>query len=252
MPSLFDRFLHRRAAALWSRLAEGAGSMDAEELRHTRGQARQLRRQIERVLTEADARLTLPAVGGDMIPAVAGADWSWRPEAWRAQLMLPGVAGPGNEQPIGGGLSLYHDCARREMTLRQVRNRGRSDIAPYGLQLDTLGFSGSFLSLAIDLPQEIVSSLESRHIVTLNLTSTTERPARAFARLNVKQGPNPLRVANTLELGGEVRCEFDLGHSGLRDGQSERAWLDLIFEAPGMNAIMIRDVTMSRRRRAAL
>ena len=46
--------------------------------------------------------------------------------------------------------------------------------------------------------------------------------------------------------------EFDLAYSGLDENRVERAWLDLIFEAPEMNQVMLRDLNMARYRRAAL
>ena len=46
--------------------------------------------------------------------------------------------------------------------------------------------------------------------------------------------------------------EFDLAYSKLNEKRVEKAWIDLIFEGPEMNQVVIRDLTFSRRPRAAL
>ena len=46
--------------------------------------------------------------------------------------------------------------------------------------------------------------------------------------------------------------EFDLAYSNLNEKRVERAWIDLIFEGPQMNQIILRDLTFSRRPRAQL
>ena len=49
-----------------------------------------------------------------------------------------------------------------------------------------------------------------------------------------------------------IWLDFDMAATRLNEARVERAWLDLIFEGPEMNAITLRDVTMSRRPRAEL
>jgi hypothetical protein len=50
----------------------------------------------------------------------------------------------------------------------------------------------------------------------------------------------------------EIMVEFDLAYSNLNEKRVERAWIDLIFENPQMSQLVLRDVTFSRRPRAAL
>ncbi len=74
-----------------------------------------------------------------------------------------------------------------------------------------------------------------------------------FARLNIKHGPNTEQIVRELPLNEEqVKVEFDLAYSRLNEKRIEKIWLDLIFEAPEMNQVILRDLTFSRRRRAAL
>ncbi len=46
--------------------------------------------------------------------------------------------------------------------------------------------------------------------------------------------------------------EFDLAYSKMNEKRVERLWVDLIFEGPEMNQVILRDVTFSRRPRAEL
>ena len=81
----------------------------------------------------------------------------------------------------------------------------------------------------------------------------TERPLEIFARLNVRHGPNTEQIVRELTLGGDsVVVEFDLAYSNLNEKRVERAWVDLIFEQPSMNQVILRDVNFSRRPRADL
>ena len=61
------------------------------------------------------------------------------------------------------------------------------------------------------------------------------------------------QLVRELPLGqGEIVVEFDLAYSKLNEKRVEKAWVDLIFEQPSMNQVILRDVTFSRRPRADL
>jgi hypothetical protein len=78
-----------------------------------------------------------------------------------------------------------------------------------------------------------------------------EKPLEIFARLNIKHGPNVEQIVRELPLNEEeVMVEFDLAYSKINEKRVERLWVDLIFEGPEMNQIILRDVTFSRRPRA--
>ena len=80
-----------------------------------------------------------------------------------------------------------------------------------------------------------------------------EKPIEIFARLNIRHGPNTEQMVQELPLNkSEVTAEFDLAYSNLNEKRVEKAWIDLIFEGPEMNQIMLRDLTFSRRPRAQL
>lgn len=253
MAGFLDRLRHRLALARWRRAADLAGTAEPAELRSLRTRARQLGREIDRFLRIADDRLARPLIGTEAIARPAGSDWAWRPEPWRFPIRPAGHAGAASETAMGEGVRLFHDCRDSSVTIRQLRNRGADDLAPYGLSLDVLGFGGSFLSLAVDLPGEGLQGIGRGHILRLACRAESERPIKIFARLNLKHGPNTATLLREMpDIGGERLADMDLGESGMDGTPAGSGWLDLIFEAPAMSRVILRDVTLSRRLRAGL
>jgi len=251
--SLLEHLLHRRGLHRWERVAAQAQKMPLSQLRHLRQRALQMRSRIDRVLFIADERLTLPRIGSKAFHKPLHSDWAWRPELWRGPITPPGVAAATTKQGFGEEVTLFHDCRISELTVRQVRNTREADVAPFGLRMDVFNFDGSFLSLVVNLPEGAVRGLKRRHLMRMTAVVETERPLEIFARLNVRHGPNTEQLVRELPLGqGEIVVEFDLAYSNLNEKRVERAWVDLIFEQPSMNQVILRDVTFSRRPRADL
>lgn len=253
MGRTFDRLFHGRSLRRWRRRAEAAGKAPLSVLRAERNQARQLRTHLDRLIHVADGRLALPQIGTSYFPKPHGTDWAWRPQLWRGPLPTPGLSSAATKSRLGGEVTLFHDCALSELTLRQLRNTREEDLAAYGLQMDVFSFDGSFLSLVIELPEDAAEGMTRDHILRVDTIIEAEKPLEIFARLNIKHGPNTEQIVRELPLNEEqVRVEFDLAYSRLNEKRIEKAWLDLIFEAPEMNQVVLRDLTFSRRRRAAL
>jgi hypothetical protein len=248
-----DGWHQRRAEERWARLAEQAPELESFELRALRAEARGMRRQLDRTLQVADARLAVPGLGSGLPQMPLGTDWSWRHDLWRGALPEPGAVAASERTALGENLALYHDCPLGEVVVRQVRNDRAEDRAPYGLAIDVFGFKGSFLSLAINLPDEAVRGLKVRHLVRAEMLIDTDGPLRGYARLNIKHGPNLTQPVSALpEHGRDKVAEFDLAYGDLNDKRIERAWFDLILNEAAMSRIVIRDVVLSRRPRAEL
>ena len=243
----------RRTQTRWARLVATADELDAFELRALRAEARGMRRQLDRLLQVADARLTVPQPGAGLPQMPLGTDWSWRPDLWRGALPQSGSVCSTDRTALGEGLALYHDCPLGEIVVRQVRNQSHEDRAPYGLAVDVFGFRGSFLSLALNLPAAAVEGLRAKHLVRAELVIDSDGPVKAYARLNIQHGPNLAQPVSTLpENGRDKLAEFDLAYVHLNDRRIERAWLDLILNEAEMTRIVIRDLVVSRRPRAEL
>jgi len=253
MGKILDRLFHTRALRRWRRAARVSDKTKLTELRVQRNQARQMRTHLDRLIHVADGRLALPMVGSSFFPKPHGTDWSWRPELWRGPLPVPGLSSVPTKSMLGAEVTLFHDCAFSELTLRQLRNIREEDLAPYGLRMDVFKFDGSFLSLVIDLPNEAAQGLTRNHLLRVDTIIETEKPLEIFARLNIKHGPNTEQIVRELPLNEQdVMVEFDLAYSRLNEKRIERLWLDLIFEAPDMNQVVLRDLTFARHRRAAI
>ena len=236
---------------LWNRAATRANTADISKLRNQRTRARILRYHLNRLIHVADNRLALPLIGSTAIQKPYDADWAWRPEIFRGSLPVPGISSVESKTKMGEQVTLFHDCVESELTLRQLRNTREEDLAPYGLRMDVFRFDGSFLSLAIDLPDEGVNGLGRRHLIRLETIVEMEKPLEIFARLNVRHGPNSEQMVRELPLNEQnVMVEFDLGYTRLNEKRVENAWIDLIFEGPEMNQVILRDLTLSRRPRA--
>lgn len=251
--SWLERALHRRGLRFWARAARLAPSMPLARLRQHRTLARSLKVQIDTLLHVAENRLALPMIGSGAFFKPQGSDWSWRPDLWRGPLDRPGQSSVQSKTMLGQEVTLFHDCLRSELTLRQVRNRREADLAPYGLRLDVFKFDGSFLSIVVDLPESAVQGLKRRHLVRMDTIIETEKPLEIFARLNIKHGPNTEQIVRELPLGSpEVMVEFDMAYTKINEKRVEKAWIDLILEGPEMNMVLLRDLTFSRRPRADL
>lgn len=248
-----DRFLHRRALRRWTDVANAARAMDPAALRGSVARAWALRRRLDTVIHEGGYRLALPVIGSNAIRRPLGTDWAWRGPLWSGPMPVPGMSSVPGRAEIAPGATLFHDCRRSELTIRQIRNNRESDLAPFGVRLDVFRFDGSFLSLAIDLPPEAVDGLRQTHIIRVDAIVEMEKPLEIFARLNVRHGPNTEQAVRELPLAAEeVMVEFDLAYMRINEKRVEKLWLDLIFEGPEMNQVILRDVTVTRRPRAAL
>lgn len=251
--SFLDRFARARSQRRWKAAAAEAERLGLDELRLMRSEARALRRDLDKVLHLADGRLQLPLIGADGLRRPLGCDWAWRPELWRGPVFPQGVASAESRSSMGDQVTLFHDCSLRELTLRQVRNTRAEDIAPFGLRMDVFRFGGSFLSLVLDLPEAGVTGLKLNHLLRLDMVVELERPLEIFCRLNVKHGPNTEQLVRELpRTPGESFVEFDLAYTRMNEKRVEKAWVDLIFEGPQMNQIMLRDLTFARHPRAEL
>ncbi len=251
--TFWDTAFYRRALNRWALSAREASRVKLSVLRRQSTRARLLRTHLDRLIYVADERLALPVIGSNSFPKPHNADWAWRPEIWRGQLPQRGISSVQSKSMLGEEVTLFHDCARSELTLRQLRNHREEDLAPYGLRLDVFKFDGSFLSLVLDLPQPAVEGLKRSHILRVSSIIDMEKPIEVFVRLNIRHGPNTEQIVRELPSNQhDATVEFDLAYANLNEKRIEKVWMDLILENPQMNQITFRDLTFSRRPRAEM
>lgn len=251
--TFWDSLVNRRALQRWTLAAGQARTEKLAVLRKQRSRARALRIHLDRLIHTADERLALPAVGATNFPKPHNADWTWRPELWRGALPTPGLSSVQNSSVLGEEVTVFHDCGRSEITLRQIRNLRPEDLAPYGLQVDIFHCEGSFLSTVVDLPEASIQGLKRSHILRVGGIIEMETPLEVFVRLNVRHGPNTEQVVRQHAVGTKkIEVEFDLSYANLNEKRVEKIWVDIIFERPVMNLITLRDLTFSRCLRAQI
>jgi hypothetical protein len=249
--TILERLRHQRALAGWQHRADRVAGIGPARLDMLRGRAIEMRRHIDRFVWAADARLDAAPGGPEAGALPLGTDWVWRPDPWAGRLAVPGLASVATGSALGEGLHLFHDCLLAEIGLRQRRNAGDRALPPFAVEVEVFGFGGTFLSLALDLPPQAAQGLGPRHLMRLETVVDCEGPIDLFARMNLQQGPNVVPVLRQVSVErGERVVMFDLSLTGA--ARTDRLWLDLIFGAPAMNRITLRDVMVSRHPRAAL
>lgn len=250
-----SRWLKRRArestARQWAGFVRDADQMSQGRLRQLGEEADDLRVLLEHFGQKSDGRGNLHRAELAHYALPLGTDWRGRPDSLAGRVSPPGIAAPAPGTRLGQEATIWHDCDHRAVILRQVRNSGATQMSPYGLRLEVLGFSGSFLSVSIDLPSSALEGLTGNHILRVETSLFVETPLDIYARLNLTHGPNTEEVLR--HLGGvnaagmhQHVTEFDLAPLDLNETRLEKIWLDLIFDKPVMNAIEIRDLVCSR------
>lgn len=257
MPTRLTRPLQQLTAhqvqRRWRSLAKAAPDVDLDALAVQAKGARALRSTLDDLLREAENRLSLPRIGADSFIRPLDADWAWRPDLFRGPLARPGLASVRTQSEINPELKVFHDCPSHELTIRQLRNTREEDLAPFGLRLDVFEFTGSFLSFSLALPASVAEGLSKRHLISMKALLYAEHPLEIFARLNLQHGPNTETIVRQLPTGAsEAVVEFDLGYLDFNEARVSKLWLDLIFEAPRMNQVTLRDLTFSRQPRAQM
>ncbi|WP_375260708.1 DUF6478 family protein [Palleronia sp.] len=253
LPSGLDAIIHRRELRRWNELIDRIDAMDPVTLAAMQQQATDLRAVLDRTIAAAERRVSSPAAGRGKPEGPSDSDWAWRPSLFRTRLPIAGHAGAASGTPLGDEAKIFHDCTTSEVSVTQRPGLGRAGAAPFVLAVDVLAFEGSFLSIAIDLPERATTGLSPSHIVHAAMTVDAERPLEMFARLNVQQGPNVEQMVNELDLSqSDVEIWFDLAYTGLVDTSVDRAWIDIIFGDPQLNRVEIGEMVLSRRLRAEL
>jgi hypothetical protein len=174
-------------------------------------------------------------------------DWAWRGGLWSDDAPLP--AGPfAGGTDVGPGCKIFHD----DPTARIAMDRPGARAAPFPVRIEVERFSGSFVSLAVDLSHAAIAGFRRRQLVRAETLVEAPAAREIYLRLNLRAGANTERLPQTLRSGETATLEFDLFHSQVFDGAVDAAWIDLIFTAPAPGRIVIHDLVLSRRPRPAL
>ncbi len=254
MSEFLNNLSGRIARRYWSQAATRAAdtSTSPAKVKQIADEAGRLRQDLDAIERAAAARLNFAAAPDNGIEQPVSSDWAWRPELWTAPLRPAVLIGPESGTALGQHMKLFHDGNAGQALVRQSRNT-RAGLASYRFEIETFRFDASYVSLVLTLPEAPVTGLKLRHLIALNLNYMTEGGLVGFARLNVKHGPNVETILRELPPGDyDTSVEFDMAYTKLNEKRVEAMWLDLIFEKPTLNRIVINDLTMARFPRAEM
>lgn len=223
-------FIGQNFRTRWARLFDESGWLNP----NLAAAMREARKTVPEQSDNPDTRLRA-------LPRPLHSDWVWRPGAW-SELVGAECRTAGAE--LVGGTKLFHDGPGASCGAVQYALDGGAS----GVAIETEGFTGSFVSLAIDVPKAGLEGLSARHLVCVSIDVEGEATGRVFVRMNLKVGPNVVQFQS--ELGDRGSVEFDLVDSALAEAAPNAGWLDVIVEAPVARRLEIRDLTVWRRPRA--
>ena len=237
----------------WRRRLQRAAREKTAKLRQQRREALTLRTQladvVERINDELHHRL------GDSKTYRHGSTmlWSWRPELWTVR--CPSRSGPVVQSGarLTSNTKVFFDGGDRAVIFKQLRNDISQRFAPYGVALELFQFDGSFLSLAIDLPDSLCGTFAKDKLIGLSGAIFAERATGFTVRLNIKHGPNTEQLVQAHDLNwSNIGVEFDLEHLKINVNRVEKIWFDLVFETPNFNRISHTDLAFSKRPRGEI
>lgn len=232
----------RQAAERADRYGDGA-------LSDLTRRARDMRPLIDRIEAAAAQRFETdtaePPTPRNLPPRT---EWVWRPEICTRRLSPGAWPGYASGVRVGDSIGLFHDCPWQEITAKQYR----ADDG-WGLSLDWTGFSGSYLSAVLTLPETGIEGLKDIHVISLRGIFNSERGGYCFMRLNIRHGPNIAQIKQVMESDTGLQvADFDLAYATFVPEQVTEVWIDILFEGKPANRLTLEDILVSRHRRSQL
>ena len=239
-----DRIAEWRALRWLDRVDGSRTQVDATVLRSHRASLRRLSRRLDAVVANVEEAA---AEGQQHIIAPSGSDWSWRPQLWAARQRTTSSVLAGGPLRFGAESAVFTDGGDNQVIARQTLTRNPGDATPYGLKIEVFQFSGSYVSVTIDLPPSAVRGLSVKHYLSARIDLAAEADMQCYAVLNLASGPNKERLVEGFRPSDRaIDVTFDLSGTHFDANRLERIWAEVIFEPKGMNAVHLRDVTLYR------
>ena len=88
------------------------------------------------MIYSVEYKIRRPRIDTRLFNTSADTVWSWRPELWCGPIGKKGRLGVKSGLKLGQEVSIFHDCDLQEISMRQVRNTRRDDLAPFGFVMD--------------------------------------------------------------------------------------------------------------------
>lgn len=172
--------------------------------------------------------------------------WGYTPALWEHAVGQETVGNVLTGTEVAPRVNIHHDAERAEIA---ISGNGSES----GLSFAIHEFTGSFLSLAFGIPVEDAKAIRRHDLIRIALNTSAKDPFEAYARLNLRHGPNNEQIVRMIEIGhGDSFAEFDIFYSEFEPNRSSDAWIDLIFNNPEGLEFSLSQAVILRRVRATL
>ena len=141
---------------------------------------------------------------------------------------------------LGNGVKLFFEGDAKLLSVA----------AQDGLRISIAGAGLEFVSLAVDLPGDILLALDADQLVGLQVETSGSVAATATARLNLEFGGLVQSQTEPTEAGG--LAEFDLSYLNFDASSLSHSWIDFIWAHPEPGEITICGIAVFTRTRATL
>ncbi len=171
--------------------------------------------------------------------------WGYTPKLWEHNLDT-GISGnilTGTE--LAPRVTLHHDGDDNDISINAGAAEG-------SMSFDIRKFPGSFLSVAFGFPEEDAKAVRRNNLIRIAVDSEAAEPFQAYARLNLRHGPNNEQIVRMLDIGHDGFAEFDIFYTEFEPNRASDAWVDLIINEPEGKNFTINQVVILRRVRATL
>ena len=172
--------------------------------------------------------------------------WGYTPALWEHSFDQETAGNVLTGSEIAPRVNLHHDADQTDIAIRSNGVEG-------GLSFAINKFNGSFLSFAFGFPPDDANAIRRHDLIRIALHSTADKPFKAYARLNLRHGPNNEQIVRMIDIGhGDSFAEFDIFYSEFEPNRSSDAWIDLIFNDPEGLEFTLTQAVILRRVRATL
>lgn len=240
---LLRAFRLKRARRHWSALPGFIARAGHDDLAEIGAQAKTMEKLVARVKTSLAKRYA--DVHAQLPDAPPRSEEQHVPGPWLMRVS-PCRVFPGRGQTRLGEVELFHDGQICEVTCQQAVFEDE-----LGVDIDALGFDGSYVSMVLQTPAGFRENLTRSTLIGATIDARDETNAPLHLRLNVRHGPNIERMVREVEVNrGRQMIEFDIFHTDVEPSDISEVWLDLILNNVRMNRFVIRGVQIFRRPRA--
>lgn len=180
-------------------------------------------------------------------------DWLFQPPAWTSALANPTLDAVPTGAGFGYKTNIFHNSKNAQITAEQKPGKIGAQHTTFAADVRFSEFNGTYISFAVGLPLDILTNLSRRNLIEVDFAMETKGIDRVFVRLNAENGPNLDRSTKEVPMTSEpVMIGFDMAHFHFNVGSTQKIWVDITFDCQEKGSILLQDLNIFRRIRAAI